>query len=290
LRLLRFEAILINLDRGVVGPGIHNNGFILPWHRYLVWQFESVLINECDYTGSGVPYWDWTLDNPEYGRRFEDSPVFDPKYGFGGNGKGGSVPAPPPQTMNMSALPPGNCVGDGPLVGLESNVGPGYSLEVKQPHCIVRNFNSTFADMTLGWTKNVVPLLQEGTFTNFTNAFNLPKNTGVPVGVHGAGHGAVYGEMGNTWSSVNDPLFFLHHAQIDRLWWIWQNLKPQNEWAIGGTVYPNGTGTVSLNSPIYFSPAVAPDVNFRYVMDTRNRNGRGVLCYVYDYDNRTKTL
>jgi tyrosinase len=168
----------------VVGPGIHNNGFILPWHRYLVWQYETALINECKYSGGGVPYWDWSLDNPEYGRRFQDSPVFDPVYGFGGNGKGGSVPAPPPQDMDMSKLPNGNCIADGPLAGSLSNLGPGYNLNVKNPHCIIRNFNTTFADITLGWTNSVVPLLKHKDFANFTSAFSFP-GTGAPTGVHG---------------------------------------------------------------------------------------------------------
>jgi tyrosinase len=239
------------------------------------------LINECNFTGSGVPYWDWTLDNPEYGRRFEDSPVFDPVYGFGGNGKGGSVPAPPPQSMNQSQLPAGNCIADGAFAGLVSSLGPGYSLDVKKPHCIIRNFNSTFADETLGWTNNVIPLLKEADFANFTNAFNFPTNTNTPIGVHGGGHGSVYGEMGNVYSSINDPLFFLHHAQVDHLWWVWQMKRLQNVWAIGGPVYPNGTGRVTLDSPIYFTPSVGPDAIFRDVMDTKNQNGGGILCYTY---------
>ena len=25
-----------------------------------------------------------------------------------------------------------------------------------------------------------------------------------------------------------DPIFFLHHTQIDRLWWLWQQVSPSN--------------------------------------------------------------
>ena len=90
--------------------------------------------------------------------------------------------------------------------------------------------------------------------------------------------------MINVWSSINDPLFYMHHAQIDHVWWTWQNLQPQNLWAIGGPIYPNGTGTTTLDSPIYMSPYTAPDVKIRNVMDSLNRNGEGVLCYVYESD------
>jgi len=49
--------------------------------------------------------------------------------------------------------------------------------------------------------------------------------------VHGFVHEAVGGTMGGP-SSPADPLFFLHHANIDRLWSIWQRAharaKPAN--------------------------------------------------------------
>ena len=44
--------------------------------------------------------------------------------------------------------------------------------------------------------------------------------------------------MKDTFSSPGDPIFFLHHAQIDRLWTLWQkrDLKTR-QYAISG----NGT-------------------------------------------------
>jgi tyrosinase len=94
-------------------------------------------------------------------------------------------------------------------------------------------------------------------------------------------------QMIDLWSSINDPLFFMHHTQIDHVWWMWQALNPQeNLWAIGGPVYPNGTGQVTLDYPVQMSPFTAPDITIRAVMDTLNRDGTGVLCYVYEPDPR----
>jgi hypothetical protein len=44
-------------------------------------------------------------------------------------------------------------------------------------------------------------------------------------GIHGEVHNAVGGDMASA-SSPNDPLFWLHHANIDRLWSMWQTAHP----------------------------------------------------------------
>ncbi len=49
--------------------------------------------------------------------------------------------------------------------------------------------------------------------------------------MHGQGHEYVGGEMNGGSPSPNDPIFFLHHAQVDRLWAAWQeaNLASDDE-------------------------------------------------------------
>jgi tyrosinase len=93
-------------------------------------------------------------------------------------------------------------------------------------------------------------------------------------------------QLQNVWSSINEPLFFLHHTQLDRIWDMWQSLRPQNFMAMGGRTYPNGSGLTHIDDPIEMSPAVGPDLQIRSVMDTQNRDGKGVLCYVYEHDSR----
>lgn len=42
--------------------------------------------------------------------------------------------------------------------------------------------------------------------------------------------------MSDTFSSPADPMFFLHHAQMDRLWTLWQNRNlKERQYAISGT-------------------------------------------------------
>ncbi len=47
--------------------------------------------------------------------------------------------------------------------------------------------------------------------------------------------------MVNTRLSAGDPLFYLHHAWIDRLWWNWQVKDPARLLEIGGENIPAST-------------------------------------------------
>lgn len=91
---------------------IHYTGHFLPWHRYMVAVYESMLRSECNYAGA-QPYWDWTLDTPA--NKWASSPVFDPVTGFGGNG------VPTPTDPNDPFAVPGRTgsgyVVDGPFTG-----------------------------------------------------------------------------------------------------------------------------------------------------------------------------
>lgn len=57
------------------------------------------------------------------------------------------------------------------------------------------------------------------------------------------GHYTIGGDPGGDFfASPGDPAFFLHHAQIDRTWWIWQNQDLANRQnAISGTITLNNT-------------------------------------------------
>jgi hypothetical protein len=53
---------------------------------------------------------------------------------------------------------------------------------------------------------------------------------GQPAGMHDLVHVWVGGTM-SYMSSPNDPVFFLHHANIDRLWAQWQTAHPELDYA-----------------------------------------------------------
>lgn len=63
---------------------------------------------------------------------------------------------------------------------------------------------------------HVQSILSETTFTAFTTQLEFAHNNV---------HGWVGGTMANIEISPADPLFWMHHAQIDRLWSRWQAKK-----------------------------------------------------------------
>lgn len=79
-------------------------------------------------------------------------------------------------------------------------------------------------------------------------------------------------------SIILDPLFYLHHAGIDRVWWKWQQDEPSKRLLeIGGRSSPNPPyGTANLDLLLEFGD-LAPPVPLREVMDVAYEP----YCYAY---------
>ncbi|KAI5843810.1 hypothetical protein DFP73DRAFT_550358 [Morchella snyderi] len=252
---------------------IHFVGHFLAWHRYYVAAYEKALREECGYDGA-QPYWDWTLDSAD----FLSSPLWDATTGFGGNGA--AIPA----TNNSFGVPGatgGGCVSDGPFVDFRLHLGPGDSLNATN-RCLTRgfspviaaNFSNTakvdraLAQVDFGWFDKIV----EGE-TNFVN-----------VGIHGGGHYSIGGEAGDLYASPGDPVFYLHHANLDRVYWLWQSqnlaarlLDISGSVELLGTTGPN----VTLDFQIEMGP-LAKNITVRNLMDIEGlAAGTGPLCYKY---------
>jgi tyrosinase len=63
------------------------------------------------------------------------------------------------------------------------------------------------------------------TYTHFTTLLE---------GFHNDVHNWVGGTMGNIMVSPADPVFWLHHAQVDRLWSLWQTGNPGKQSTLTG--------------------------------------------------------
>ncbi|KAK7040129.1 hypothetical protein VNI00_009935 [Paramarasmius palmivorus] len=255
---------------------VHLVGQFLVWHRFYLHLYETALRKECGYSGS-QPYWDWTLDVKDGLSSFAASPLFDSTYGFGGNGA--NIPGYNGFFNNISDLPDweyggpgGGCIQDGPFASYNLSLGPGT---LRTNHCITRWFTPVYLKTIT--TKRVTELFK---FDNF-EGFRIELE-GTPITrhskTHDGAHFAVGGEIGDRYSSPGDPLFYLHHANLDRIWWNWQMVKPSTRlYDISGrsTVDPPYRNvTLDFMLP---TKSLGPEMPIRDMMDIHNK----VLCYDY---------
>ena len=160
-----------------------------------------------------------------------------------------SVPGIPPAIDSIPAGTGGGCVITGPFANITVAFGPvspdinagllnnPHNLDYK-PHCLRRDLSPTFVGPTLTADK-VRTLLESPNITVFNDVLG-----GGFRSLHGAGHNGVGGDMIDFFTSPGDPIFYLHHAQIDRLWTLWQQLEPETrQYAL------SGTGTVANYPP-----------------------------------------
>ncbi|KAL1836325.1 hypothetical protein VTJ49DRAFT_5309 [Mycothermus thermophilus] len=188
---------------------VHNVGAFLPYHRLLMWAHEKLLREECGYQGA-QPYWDEARD----AGKFSTSDVLDPVTGFGGNGVGER-----------------GCIVDGPFVNFTNSLGPGY--RIGEDHCIYRFVNDNISRQAA--RSFIDECYRHTTFARF-----WPCAEGSP---HSGGHGGVGGKMLDPISSPGDPVFYLHHTWLDKVWWDWQALDlPARLTDISGRNTPGGGG------------------------------------------------
>lgn len=80
--------------------------------------------------------------------------------------------------------------------------------------------------------------------------------------------------------SPGDPAFYLHHAQVDRVYWIWQQMDLANRQGVFGTGtildFPP-SANVTVNDYLDITPLNVP-VQIKNVMNTVTNSP---LCYVY---------
>ncbi|KAF2713067.1 monooxygenase [Pleomassaria siparia CBS 279.74] len=256
-------------------PNIHWVGHFLLWHRYFVATYEKALRDECGWTG-GQPYWDWSLDaepaNPNSTRIF-DSRIFDSYSGFGGNGDK-VVPTADQNPINITGGTGGGCVQNGPFVP------SAFMLNFPTTDCLRRDFDppimNSFADPKL-----VTHVLAQKDYTSFAKAVENVPSMDQP-NIHGSGHfgvGGALGTIGNAANSPGDPLFYLHHANLDRIFWQWQQMDLTTRLdQVGGPVVPldySGTN-VTLDFTINIGN-LAGNATLKDVLDTTG----GTLCYTY---------
>ncbi|KAK4663103.1 hypothetical protein QC763_600500 [Podospora pseudopauciseta] len=96
-------------------------------------------------------------------------------------------------------------------------------------------------------------------------------------GIHTAGHYISGGDPGgDAMVSPNDPIFYFHHAMLDRLWWIWQMQDPDKRVNAQVTLGERDAATRKLDSKWLIADVIS-------VLEAHDGLGRagGAFYHVY---------
>ncbi|KXH43499.1 hypothetical protein CSAL01_12853 [Colletotrichum salicis] len=213
-------------SHAAVEHSAHRNVYFLPWHRWFLYLFDTSLRQNCGYSGP-TPYWDWSRDHADLvgSSVFEDSPEF----GLGGTG-------------DCNSSPEADCM-------VTTGAFAQFELAWPIPHQLRRNLT-----LITGWFDHERP--QNSTLGPDSVRNSTEHHTGDFYSfqhsmeqMHNHIHNFVGGDLAGDCPkklpvedckdlavafTPNDPLFWLHHAQLDRLWSKWQRRHPANLAAFSG--------------------------------------------------------
>ncbi|MFD2094201.1 tyrosinase family protein [Blastococcus deserti] len=181
----------------------HFGPAFLPWHRVMLKEFEDELIS-VDPTVT-LPYWDFTSSNVD---STGTTLIWNSDL-FGGNG-----------TVTLS------------WTGQD---GATKTWTIRRD-----NFGITSTPVT---AQSVTDALDQTTYQSVPGAPGFRR--ALENAAHGAAHVWLGGDPGNDQAdfatAVNDPFFFLLHANVDRIWSQWQQRRKEAWLAANpGLPYPAG--------------------------------------------------
>ncbi len=186
---------------------VHGGAAFLPWHRELCNYFET-LLRQIDPQMS-LHYWDWNEDiSPLF-------PIFGNMTGQAGEpwlSAGFYNPAAPGDNWRDENIH-SNPFGSGGTGSYATHSNP-----ADPPKDRARNVHSGAPPVDGGqWPRD----------DQFINAANFADFTSLMQGPDGNAHSEAHTwlGLGNAHTSFRDPLVFLLHSNVDRLWAMWQT-KP----------------------------------------------------------------
>lgn len=245
------QAMMIG-PNGQNGPNwAHRGPAFGPWHRQLLKLFEAELRVAAGDPNLCLPYWDWTKDRI----------AADPGFPFTADFLGGDGAANPNDKVTVGAFSEAagwilNCdeEGFGFLRRRFGGDGPGLPTPANVKACIKP---TPYSYDSSPWN------LSSAQASSFRNVLEGWVGGGQ---IHNAVHRWVDGSM-QPGTSPNDPVFFLHHCNIDRLWAVWQQKHGLPRYLPDNTT-PAANGLTRLNDLMttfgrtatdrYFGVDVAP--------------------------------
>jgi tyrosinase len=212
----------------------HGNWFFLPWHRAYLVAFERLCRQLSGNAGFALPYWDWTA-NPQLPAAFA--------------------------AQNYNGQP--NPLYDG--------TRPSQTVTISSTYAGPTKMAAIYAETSFEVFGSTRPTGQNST------ASSWQRVTGVKgpfeSGPHDHVHTTVLGDMLQLWSPL-DPIFWLHHCNIDRIWDHWNNLGRANSsdplWRTfaynGQFANPSGASGTTPYNPTVAGLLNIADLGYRYTL------------------------
>jgi tyrosinase len=208
----------------------HGSWFFLPWHRMYLGFFERIVRAAVVKLGGpqdwALPYWNYSDATNANAKALP--PCFrTPKLP-----DGSANPLFTIQSINIPRAPGINAG--------HASVIPDEDVDLSA--CLRESFYSPDTDTTtgdLGFGGPATGFNHDGQVFAASSVESVPHNAiHVDVGGQWTHNGAtVDGWMINPDTAALDPIFWLHHANIDRLWAVWNRISAAN-------VEPNGSVNV----------------------------------------------
>jgi tyrosinase len=175
---------------------MHGNWWFLPWHRGYLYHFEKIVRKMSGDDGFRLPYWAWEKEgqnvlpapfrNPKYGGK--ENPLFDRSRKVANQG----VPLRPRQIGS-------------------------FSVDWERTRAVPQ-FTSAYPELAYGGVR--VPKTAMLARPDSTHQHGQMEQN-----AHDLLHDAVAGNMGDPDTAARDPIFWLHHSNVDRLWNRWLDLN-----------------------------------------------------------------
>jgi tyrosinase len=246
----------------------HKGPMFMPWHRELLLRLEHELAIASGDPSFALPYFDWTSDPSAV---FSTADIGDQGNCQAGNVSGYIVDQGFAENIFTDATR-GSVTTTASIVCGPKPLTRGAGCVVP-PYNVLPTSSEVATALTIP-TFDVGPfdtsVDQTKSFRDYTEGFTTQSSSQPLCAIGGCDmHGRVHLWVGGTMSSgggtSNDPIFFMHHANVDRLWAMWQD-------KYGDSTYPSAyTGALYLFDNADGSPVKASDM-----FDHR------ALGYIYD--------
>lgn len=230
---------------GAVMNIAHSRPIFLPWHRLMLRTLEQLMQQTLNDPNFGLPYWDWAAD----GQLARPAQLAAPIWDDGCMGRAANAPG----RFTLAAFPirlATNAAGVLTQVNrpLQRNRGVGVQ-GIQNPSLPKRSSTAAALD--------VVPYDNAPWNRNSTRFRNRVEGWNPPNDLHNIVHVWVGGDMLPA-SSPNDPVFYLNHCNIDRIWEAWMSRNGRRYLPAATT--PAAPAGQRLNDPLAspFGPSVTP--------------------------------